>query len=579
MAFEVGTIPRWGFSDETGRWNVAGRLYFWRDAARDQPKTVYQDRDGLIPHTNPIILDGIGSVGAIFFNDDEPYYITMTDSLGTLPPIFEYEDYVPTLAAGSGGSGSVISSNINYVINGQFRFFFENPITNPAAGELQIAPYWFFDKSNATGTDSITFLPFTLGSDTPPLNPTYYCRYDCTGAPTGETYKDFYIKIKDVNAFQNEVITISVEEKGTSAIQQFEFRYLQHFGTGGTPSVDVEGSISADFITADWTKISSTVTLPSIAGMTLGTNKDDYLALIIRVPLDVVTQFDFTNFQVNLGDTVLSYEYQTYDKAKIEERSVNYPIYRDINGLVTEQNAADTTTLITINEGVCADSTGYDLFRLRSALTKDITATWVEGDSVGGLATGLTIAADTWYHNFLLFSPNGKVDSGTDTSLTAANLLASAAVQSAGYILYRRVASFRTNGSSLIKDYFQTHDTFLWDDPDNFTSVTMIAGTGSLLFDLDVPPGFRVEAILNMTGLFQDVTYAMPPFVTDQPPILRTGNPLYTYSTDNIVPARGGGKYYLITNDSQQIRQSRSSTVAGRTFEYVTLGWKDWRID
>lgn len=576
MAFELGTIPRWGFADETGRWNVAGRLYFWRDVARDQPKTVYQDREGTIPHTNPIILDGIGSVGAIFFNDDEPYYITMTDSLGTLPPIWEFEDYIPALAAGEGGGGGTISSNTNYAINGQFRFFFENPITNPAASEIQIAPYWFFNKSNASGTDSIQFLPFTLGSDTPPGNPTYYCRYDCTILPTGETFKDFYIKIKDVNAFQNEEITISVEQRGISALQQFEFRYLQNFGTGGSPSASVAGAISADYLTTDWTKISSSVTLPTIAGMTLGTNKDDYLAIIIRMPLDIVTQFDFTKFQVNLGDEVVLYEYQTYDKAKIEERSVNYPIYRDLNGLVTEQNIADTTTLITINEGVCADSTGYDLFRLRDALTKDITATWVEGDSVGGLATGLTIAADTWYHNFLLFSPNGKIDSGTDTSLTAANLLASAAVQSAGYTLYRRVASFRTlTGSALIKDYHQTNDIFLFDDPDNYLASIIPDTFFSALFTLDVPPGFRVQASVNLRAGAGDI-YASPPFVAALNAAV-TASPLYTYT----VPSAddGGTNVFIVTDDNKQIRQNRRLSGGNTNVFIVTLGWKDWRID
>lgn len=576
MAFELGTIPRWGFADMLGIWNANGKVHFKRAAAHDQDKTVYKDRDGLIPHDNPIDLDAIGSVGAIYFEDDEAYYITLNDSDDTTPPIWDFDNYWATLSAADASTGSSSDSEHNFVLNGQFRFQYHTSFSSLAASELAIAPYWYFDKSNTTATDTITFVPFLVGVDDPPFSPTYYCRYNCSNTPTGESSKEFYIKIQDVNAFQDQQITISIEQTGTVPSQTFEFRYVQNFGTGGSPSASVEGAIAANNITANWTKISETTTLPSISGKTLGSNKDDYLAILIRLPLDAATQFDFINFQINLGTVTFPYEYQTYDIAKIDDRTANFPIYRDLNGLVTEQNATDTTKLITIGQGVCTDSTGHDLYKLRSAITKDVTATWAEGDSVGGLADGLTIAADTWYNKFLLFSSTGKIDAGSDTSLTATNLLADPAVIAAGYILYRRVASFRTfTGSALIKDYHQTHDTFLFDDPDNFFDYTMAAPETTHLFILDVPPGFRVEAIMN---LLEDTgwVYAAPPYVSSIAPST-TASPLYTYDAPG--SSEGGRKLYIITDDSQQIRQTHISAVGNRHFLGVTLGWKDWRRD
>ena len=225
MAFELGTILRSAYALPNGLWNVAGYLHFYRADAHDQRKTVFEDRDGTIPYSNPITLDGIGSVPPIYYEDDEAYYIKLTDSsdpLGIFTPIWDVDDYWPTLSPLSGGGVSA-SGNNNFAINGQFRFFYESSFTSLAAAELAIAPYWFFNKSNATATDTISFLPFLVGVDDPPFSPTYYCRYNCTNVPTGETSKDFYIKIQDVSAFQDQPITISVEKKGTVTSQLLEF--------------------------------------------------------------------------------------------------------------------------------------------------------------------------------------------------------------------------------------------------------------------------------------------------------------------------------------------------------------------
>jgi len=573
MAFELGTILRWAFAEQTGRWNAGGKLHFYRSVAKDQEKAVYHDPNGLIPYTNPITLDGIGSVGLIYFNDDEPYYITLYDSTDT-QLIWDVDNYSPA-GGGGGGTGSTEIDYTNFVMNGQFRFFDQKSFSSIPASEFEVAPYWYFDKSNATATDTIEFLPFLTGTTNPPFSPTYYVRYNCTNVPSGETYKDFYIKIKDVNAFQDQQITISLEQQGTNPVQLIEFIYLQHFGTGGTPSADVVGAIAAHNVNVSWGKVSSTTTLPTISGKTIGDNKDDYVAFIIRLPLDVTTQFDFTNFQINLGDKVLDYEFQTYDKAKIEYRSINYPIHKDLKGLDTEQNVTDITKLITIKEGYCSDSNSTDLFRLKQALTKDISVTWAQGDLVGGLASGLTLAIDTYYNVFLLFRPNGGVDAGFDTDLNAANLLADPVVQSAGYIKERRVATIKTEAASTnIEDYVQTYDEFLWNTPAFQTRYLLPGFAQPQIFSLAVPPGFRVMAHVNVyfTGNNHFHQYMTPTFVDSLVPT-STSNPLATYSIGNHVMRS------VLTDNLQQIQQTANNNTNYITYYISTLGWKDWRVD
>lgn len=145
--------------------------------------------------------------------------------------------------------------------------------------------------------------------------------------------------------------------------------------------------------------------------------------------------------------------------------------YIDLTNAVNGAASQATTTTagksilpnqITISNGTDADHdidftagnfifSGGDGQAAASALTKQLDATWAAGTAAGGLASGLTIAIDTTYHCFALSNATGTVtDFGFDTSLTAANLLADAAVISAGLTKYTKIASLLTDGSANI---------------------------------------------------------------------------------------------------------------------------------
>ena len=79
----------------------------------------------------------------------------------------------------------------------------------------------------------------------------------------------------------------------------------------------------------------------------------------------------------------------------------------------------------------------------------------------GGLASGLTIAANTKYYIFALVNETkDSVDFGYDTSSTAAHLMVDENVVAAGYIYYRCIGSITTNSSSKIAlGTLNLHDT------------------------------------------------------------------------------------------------------------------------
>lgn len=506
MAFALGTIPRWEFLDKAGVPNASGKIFFYRSVAKDQKKAVYQDENGIIPYANPLTLDSIGSVGLIYFNDDEPYYIVCYDSTET-QLIWKADNYVP--ASGGGGGGGVTEMDyLNYVINGQFLFFDNASISTLPASETAIADYWYFDKNNTTATDSIDFVEFALGSTTPPLSPKYYFHYECTNVPSGETYKDVYIKIKGVESFQGSPIVLAIEQQGTVPVQVLEFRYLQHFGTGGTPSADVGASISSHNVSLTWSKINDTLTLPTISGKTLGTNNDDYIAFIIRLPVNVTTEIDLTNFQINLGSALLDYEYLTYDQQYIKKTALAPPSAPNpppnyITGAYLTWNAINN---ITISTGACTDVGLNDLFTVPS-ITKFSDSTWVEGDGNGGFPDTIVIALDTWYHVFAIMKVDidqfgnrtNTVDVGFDSAIDASNLLADTNVVLAGYTYYRRIGSVKTLTTGTdIRDFTQLQYLTYYQEDFYVYGSTGHAGNFSGSAIVDVPTDITVEAVCNV---------------------------------------------------------------------------------
>jgi hypothetical protein len=173
-----------------------------------------------------------------------------------------------------------------------------------------------------------------------------------------------------------------------------------------------------------------------------------------------------------------------------------------IGGMSVTTTATTTTTSVgECRTGTSANRSIRDAV-LTAALVKT-TAEWVAGDGNGGLANGVALADNTWYHEFIL-TAGGSVEKGYDTSVEAVNLLADADVIAAGFgatTSYRRIRSHLTGtgGGSPIRDTIQHGDLIVWSAPSGINTLTATDFTGAdtLLTLTGVPPGVRTEAILN----------------------------------------------------------------------------------
>lgn len=236
-----------------------------------------------------------------------------------------------------------------------------------------------------------------------------------------------------------------------------------------------------------------------------------------------------------------------------------------LHGIVPANNGADADHDIDFSSGAAPDSTHTQSLILPSTFIKQIDVAWVAGTPAGGLFSG-TVAADTWYHLFVIKKDSdGSIDAGFDTSVVAANI-------PAGYTKFKRVGSVLTDGSSDIIA-FSANEVggggldVLWLDPpldvdDSSSSSTAETRT------LSVPTGYKVSASMNV--------YAKKPnylssFDANDEPASDAVAPLANTSED------GFNHVSVRTNTSGQIRSRAFS--GGDILRIATLGWTDGRRD
>jgi hypothetical protein len=206
-------------------------------------------------------------------------------------------------------------------------------------------------------------------------------------------------------------VTISFFAKGTnpSTAGSLNVLFTQVFGTGGSPSSAVDTESSAFVLTADWTRYALTVNIPSIAGKTIGTNKDDYLALIIGQGVNASTDawtLDIWGVQLEAGPTANVFRRNA--NSLQGELAACQRYYQRVSGTVANQNLAQVglaaTTAIAfvgfaLKTSLRASPTSVDFANLRlddgNAVTAVTGLTTVSGsgDAVmlrPTVASGLT---------------------------------------------------------------------------------------------------------------------------------------------------------------------------------------------
>ena len=241
-----------------------------------------------------------------------------------------------------------------------------------------------------------------------------------------------------------------------------------------------------------------------------------------------------------------------------------------LSGLGLSNNSSDTEHDIDIAVGEARDTAdGVDL-TIASTFTKKIDATWASGSGNGGMANGVSLSGDTWYHVYLVELDAGGTDAGFDTSTTAANLVATSGVASA----YRRIGSVLTDSSSNILNFTQFQNEFIYDAQINNVNGSAL-GTSRVLQAVSAPLGFETQAILGLLGVVSGSNSGVRitlthPNVTDATPASANVNNAGENSSNNN-GTWAAGTHIVRTNTSSQVafRQDFNSTVYINTNGYI----------
>ena len=118
----------------------------------------------------------------------------------------------------------------------------------------------------------------------------------------------FRTKLEDVVNFSNQTLTLSFYAKAASNTTLTNIHARQNFGSGGSSIVDTAFSSSSFSVTTSYTRYTSTVTLPSISGKTIGTSS--HLEIFMQLP-DAVTVY-ITGVQLEVGQVATDFEHRSF---------------------------------------------------------------------------------------------------------------------------------------------------------------------------------------------------------------------------------------------------------------------------
>ena len=167
----------------------------------------------------------------------------------------------------------------NKIINGDF-YWNQRTFTSTTANNAYSFDRWQQYNGGTSGTLTVTPQTFTAG--TAPVTgyegKNFVQCVTAAGANT-DTYAVYGQKVEDVRTFANQTTTVSFWAKASSGTPKIAIEVVQSFGTGGSPSADVNSAFGTVTLSTSWARYSVTVAVPSISGKTLGTANDSYAGL------------------------------------------------------------------------------------------------------------------------------------------------------------------------------------------------------------------------------------------------------------------------------------------------------------
>jgi hypothetical protein len=222
----------------------------------------------------------------------------------------------------SGGPVPPFTAGKNAIINGDFRYNQRN-FTSISG----LADTYGFDRFKLVAGSGATYTPQTFTAGAAPVagyEGVNFARIVTTGQSGTGVYSILGTTIEDVRVLSGQTATVSFWAKSASGTPKISLELIQVFGTGGSPSSNVNTYAAQSTISTSWTRYSMTITIPSISGKTIGTTANtsctafsfwvsagtDFNARTGSLGIQSNT-FDIWGVQVEAGPTATPFETAT----------------------------------------------------------------------------------------------------------------------------------------------------------------------------------------------------------------------------------------------------------------------------
>jgi hypothetical protein len=454
-------LQQYFIDKDTGLPLAAGVVKFFKDSARTVAKNVYK-LSGTVPNYTYTSLGSeleLSSSGTFVdeSGNDITVYAYPYDSVGTTVELYFVDVYAASVDGGVtagvfqfsreavpntiGASENSAMDGKNFIINGQFTLYNENIIpdmrydVSTASGGNIFYLYqksiprtgawlYHYTGSGVSNKDYLTLKLFTTGDNTVEGNPVNFLRFECTDIGSGITEKALFNCLTNIKEFSGKEITFSFwgRSSSNSTIQAY---FNQEFQSSST----VETLLVSQELTDTWEKYSVTITIPSIAGKTLGANSR--VSLGIHFPPSEVCQIDLVNFQINLGEVAYSYEYKNWEEEatttkalQLPQLPVFYPMGNgaDVGGLIPYMSSDQ---LYYSDDCLTPGSTGTYQYFPRAPIGSCLPS-WVESDRQVGYLDCTEVTAVFTYHYKRLYNVIGlKYGTASTSNLHVTNLVGS----------------------------------------------------------------------------------------------------------------------------------------------------------
>lgn len=209
----------------------------------------------------------------------------------------------------------------NRIINGDFGVAQRAVASGSAVGvNLFLHDRWFATAS--TGTCTYTLVTAAVGEL--PESASSFARIAASGQDASTGFAQLIQKIESVRTLSNKQVTVSFWAKAAAGAPKVWVQFSQVFGTGGSPSATVNIPAGSVTLSTTWARYSLTVTLPSIAGKTLGSSNDtlelhfwtsagtSYSAYVGAGSSMQAATIDFWGVQVEEGPVATNFEHMSY---------------------------------------------------------------------------------------------------------------------------------------------------------------------------------------------------------------------------------------------------------------------------